>query len=667
MRKVGFPLLVLALAACGAEHDVSEPTAATDPASELDRPGSSTSAMPDGPSTKLFGVWKVEGKDAIGAYEGQVEIADKEGRIAFTRVVRFPNVIVEGDRELWWVWTGKASPTPKGDVLEVAIELTKADFVKKRGELVRTEKDKAKVSVTGSFTLDGAQWKGTFSGEGISATEIWTDGTPSGGPIFAGKERKLVFAHDPPSAIEKQGLFTTFKSYQDLPRVKAYATRPEFQAAVHGFFTDFTDYAFYQTHPKALRIVDKVKDDISLLETLSRANAFRYTFAGKQACFDSEAATFVDPTTGMLGELRSDGSIDAHNDGALWTGTYVAVQAYKAENGDLVAKDRLRKSLDGILVLQEITGDKTHFARTLQVAKGPPPAKWRAGTGPFAHLQWKEGGNNDMIKGLFYAMTMGWKTLCKGGAATPGDAALCARIVKNAKELADHSPIVRESNGNTLLASWLAAVVTGESGYRFDAELAWQKLAVIVEKGGGPYYENGISDWSGNNLNFTDFTIQELLAEELDLNPLGGGTAAARAKGAAFLYDAFARVRIAQFDLLYAALAKGSKTAVAMEDARSRLREIPCPKTSMMIDHTMRDDFVMSPYPSLPWKQDWTTSDRYQALFGAPIYEAEMGMYVFKDNPHYVDGNTIGRRHSGVDYLHAYWYARRHGLLLPNE
>src|SRR5687768_7337853 len=96
--------MTVAACACGTSSADDRAHDANDPAHAGEQPASDGDA-PKGPATKLFGVWKVAGKDSTGAYEGQAEIASTaEGSIAFTRVIRYPNVVVEGDRELWWVW-----------------------------------------------------------------------------------------------------------------------------------------------------------------------------------------------------------------------------------------------------------------------------------------------------------------------------------------------------------------------------------------------------------------------------------------------------------------------------------------------------------------------------------------------------------------------------------
>ena len=75
----------------------------------------------------------------------------------------------------------------------------------------------------------------------------------------------------------------------------------------------------------------------------------------------------------------------------------------------------------------------------------------------------------------------------------------------------------------------------------------------------------------------------------------------------------------------------------------------------------------MSPYPALPWKLDWTTTDRTQALRGRPLFEQPSGEHYWKENPFAYKGNMAGTESPGVDYLHAYWLGRRFGVLGADE
>lgn len=609
------------------------------------------------------GVWQVEGSDGTGAYSGHIELTNAGGSYAFTRVIRYIGSSVEDGRELWWVFSGTAVSSGRSG-LELTASLKKADFIASRDGLARTSADRAPVVVTGTFTAGGSGFTGSFVGPDLLASESWTNRADSRTPIFS-SERLLVPAHDPPSAAQKAFFFQTFESFHALPAVAPYVSHLDFQAAVHGYTIDRTDAQFYRDHPNALRVVQKVVDPISLQETLSRANAFRYTLAAKAGFFDTDTRRFVEPVSGMLSRGSSGGALEPSGDGALWTGVYVASQAYRYQvTGEVSALANVAQSLDALLVLKEITGDPAAFARTLLPIADWPASdpEWHAGTGALSHLAWKEGGNNDMLKGLLYGYLTGYLVLCGG----PGYEALCGRIRTNAAALAGVD-VTQERGLNSLTSEWLAAYVNQSEQHRSSAALAWTAHDNTIATGNAMTYSQGIADWSGTHLNAVQYTVLLLLAQSYDISEnVDRGEEQAIRDGILAAYTRVAAQRLVPWHLLYAAFVLGADPAAA-GDARLRLRELPAPKTQAHVDHTIGADFVLSPYPAVPWKLDWTTTDRTQALRGRPIFEQPSSDYFWKENPLFYRGGGTDRDWPAADYLHAYWMGRRFGVIAASE
>ena len=546
---------------------------------------------------------------------------------------------VEDGRVLHWAFAGTVGPK-----LSLQTTLDPRVFVAARGASTRSLSD-APVVVTGSATLSGGIVQATWA----DAHETWTNQRPSGAsPIFSVDRRNLP-AHDPPSGDQRRALFAAFASFQALPAVQPYVARADFQAAIHQAVADTTDFDFYRGHPDALRVMGKPIDPISLLEARLRADAFRFPLAEKARRFDRELQSdFIDPIAPIVPDGRdASGVIQPSGDAALWNATYIASQWYRYQvTGEPEALDNLARSLEAELVLQEITGDWTAFARSLRRATGAPAGGWHAA----GAVEWLEGGNNDMFKGLIYALTTGFFALCDGR-----DHALCPRIRENVKHLADD---VRVGNGefNNLLSSWLASIALDRSldraRYRARAEAIWVAQK-IIEKNTTLEYSQGIADWSGTHLAFVGAVTALMLAEKADL----GGDASDVFHGEIERgFRSLERQRMVLWDL----------AGGAAEDAVSILREMPFPKAQARIDHRVSPAFSLSPYPSLPWKNDWTVNDRAQSLRIYPLFELPANVYRWKSHMDY-NGDTEGYRNHGVDYLHAYWFGRRLGLLSGTE
>jgi hypothetical protein len=653
--------------ACGSSSSGDDPGASSSSGSSGTTPTPTstnpTPSTPPGPISAL-GVWKVAGKDDRGTFTGLVELrkSDDGTSVQFARTVAYQGVTVEDGRALHLAWTGAAKDID-ADKATLQGTLEPRGFVKQRGALVRSLTDapvptsaavtRTNAGITVKWTVGGKTFEETWSARAESAKD----------PIFR-VERTLTPAHSPPSATEKAASFAAFASYQSLPAVAPYASRPEFNAAVFGHIYDRTDADFYRANPKALRVVNKPVDDISLQETRSRADAYAPTLEAKAKAFDKEMETdFMDPGVWFSPDSRlDDGSIEASGDGSLWTGTYIASQIYRFEvTGDAQAKVNAKRSLDSLIKLQEITGDWTQFARTLRKSKAGVPAtgNWHAGTGAFTGLDWLEGGNNDMIKGLFLGYTLGFPFFCEG-ADKADHADLCARLRIAADHLIDTN--IASTGGNALEANWISATINGNLSRRLQAEQKWQQTRLELQTY-AVEYQQGIADWSGTHLTFVGSLVDMLLSDRMEL---GGNSKDGVGDFIDRSQENVKDQRLIVWAFLRQRFGKTKPDAKWVEDGKWKLREMPFPKPKIVIDHRVDPAFCMAPYPSLPWKNDWVTGERTQSLVGYPLFEDETGVMVWKNGMNYRFDST-NRRYPGTDYVHLYWFARKHGILAAGE
>ncbi|MBX3219177.1 MAG: hypothetical protein KF795_01580 [Labilithrix sp.] len=622
-------------------------------------PGSNDDPSNADTATELTGVWSVSGKDARGAYQGQAEVRSAGGKLQFIRSIRYDAVKVEDGRALHWTVTGEAKGDPKSE-LALEVVLDNRGFIAKRGDVEHKLAD-APIAVGGKVVLESGKGKASYNGAAIAGNEVWQKRTANGAePIFA-VSRTISTGHAPPSALTKQAFWSTYTSFRALPAVAPYVTRPEFDAAVHGHIVDTTDFAFYRANPDAIRVVSRSIDAISTQEALARANAYRKTLAEKATGFDHEIeAEFIEPTTGMLLDAAPAGQPkEVHFSAALWTGIYMASQVYRFEvTGDAKAKANAMKALDGILKLQEVTGNWKVFARAIRPQTGNTGGGWHAGAGALSNLEWLEGGNNDMMKGLYIAYVLGHRLLCLSGSDP-----LCARIRTNARHLADDVNVDRGSD--ELDSAWLTAVVTSDvltkAQYQAKAEVAWTASKVVITNN-TTLYEQGTADWSGLNLGFVGNVFHMLLADRYNV----GGDAKAAFKGViADVSTNLKKQRLPLWNLLGAAYSGQPPDKAAADDVLWRLREMPFPKPVHHVDHRINPDFCMSPYPALPWKNDWTTTDRTQALRSVPLFEEALDTFRFRTEMRYA--GDIAARPPAPEYLIAYWFGRKHGLIPATE
>ncbi len=625
------------------------------------------------------GEWQASGSDAeVGGYTGQLEIRDLGGgNLQVIRLATLADVTHPDGRAVDTAWTGGAAASSTGQPL-LQFKLTRADFVTQVGSLTRGEADKNPLAVTGAVTLGAdnaltihysADDDPSFSID-ESATYL---GPTAADPIFTDDDVVAESHPEPPQFIH-DFLFQLFATYYVLPDVAPWVPNPEFQRAVHYVEREHTDFQYYRDNPDRLRVVNKVVDAISQAETEIRANAFRATFHDKADYYQDQLSTRFLPSFGMVENRTPSGDPQPDGDSGLWTGEYGWTQAqrYRA-TGDPQALTDLRKVVRAMMTLMDITGDPQNFARTLRAA-GPPLDNWVRGTGDFSDLDWLPGGNNDMGHGLILGLIAGWDAL-------PADDPLRPEIAAHAQGLLslcefanprpstgcgdpDNPTIFPDGDPGEAL---IFAGITANDPSQIDAGLAILNnplLILYADTGGGPIYIYGISDWSGNNLTLVGHITQQwLLARTSDANL---NQVWRYASGVAWKTLSTLEMPV------HAALAAGlgvltdpNDQAAATDQAIWGLRSFPFPKHPYPVDHRIRGDWVLSPFPALPWKLDWTTDPgREQGLFGHGVLETSIDNYRWNAGPFDIAAGPVAPdQYPGVDYLFLYWMARSGGLI----
>ncbi|MBZ0274429.1 hypothetical protein K8I61_20525 [bacterium] len=622
----------------------------------------------------VLGVWDVTGTDdALGAYAGQVEFYKKDGEVVFARSVHYAAesfVADEGAYEVWSGWEGTAELAGEGATAEVV--LRRNDFVTHVDTLARTDDDKEKEVVTGAFTPAKANaltatYASTPAGL-VSATESLTRAGENGQPPVFDFDDTFYPSHPAPPAWLHDLLFDLLANYHALPFYDDYRDRPEFDAGIH-FFPHFrTDYEWYRENPMKLRVANKIVDDISLTETMLRARAFGHTLGEKAAMMDAETPDKYLMEAGMIARyvIGSDPPdwLDEY-DSTLWTGTYLASQAFRYQTtGEADALDNMIRALSALFICVDITDDPAIFARTVRpIEDGTPgdPA-WIAGTGDLDGLEWRTGQNNDMAKGIEYGFLMALLTLPDDPAYDDLRDGIAARSVA----LVENDPELKDGSFNELIMSGIAYLATGDDTYRQRYDSLFNPAYELwVRAGNGMFYLWGISDWSGQHLNTVGMLTLQLLADAMDDAPR---RALIRAGWEAGMHNTPA-TRYVLFPIAaYAFGDPGPGYDKIFEEAIWGLREVPYPKGWFYTDYRIDPGWCASPLPALFWKFDWLQGGRHQALYARPYFELNSSSCLWTNNPLEVGGGGVGNWiDASADYLHAYWLARRYGLLTASD
>jgi len=628
-----------------------------------------TRGAPSADRCGRISAWSLKGRDDTGEYAGHLVVREG-GAPRFVRHVDYAAEVRAPDgKRVAALWTGAATREGRGG-LTLAVALRGRDFVAEAVGHKRSGDEPAIVEAPVHATLDescGATV--SFSIGTVRHAETWTatEDTTNPAATFPGEDRREVLVVPPLAPNEKAVLFAGLASFHALPDVSRYVGRAAFQAARFGEIFDRTDLQYYRSNPGTVRIHNKVLDPIAIAETIPRANAFGRTLAEKAALADREMEeVFTDRRSKCIVRSVADwGGLQPSGDAALWQGLYVVSQIERHRlTGSPVARQNVLNALDCLLMLQEIVPDKTQFARTIRTSEPDLGTLWRRGVGGYAGLDWHVGGNNDMVNGLFLGYARAYGYLCKPLEREP---AFCARIRTNARLLADEVVIARERS-NVLLSNWLAAYVSnGLTAVRYAAAAGgyWLGIGPLQQELAKLTTRYGVYDSSGVHLNFATYLTQLFLAEA---QPLPGQTRASVGNDLRTVMGHFV-TRFAPFRNVVFGLygAASGQCAACREDVLWRLRELPIPKPTFAIDGRLAPGFEIAPFPDLPWKLDWTTTDRTLGLFGRPLFEQAVDDYAWKNSNREYRGGGGADKRAVSDYVFAYWYGRSLGVIGPAD
>jgi hypothetical protein len=621
---------------------------------------------PDGP----YGVYQVTGTDdVLGAFEGVVEVRASESKanaIELVRVVEYDDLSYGDYDRIQSAWAGFGELDSAGESGTAVFSLRRAEFISSHDGLVRSDADKTPIEVTSEFSIDidggTIALEYTFDGDAtatVNGVGSWLE--ESGvDPIWAFEDE--YFENQPePSALFVGLLNLLLADYHALEYYDDYRSRAEFKRYVHYSPRFRTDFDFYRQNPDVLRIPNKVTDSISALESERRADAFKYTLSEKAAFFEEESWQENINDQGYIVRNMA-GEFEYDYDSLLWTGTYVASQAYRyMATGNADALDRMLFSLDALVKAVEITGDPTTFARTIRtIGQGGKYPAWNPGSGDFAGLEWRCCGNNDMLHGITYGFTVALMAL----PADPAYDDLRDRMAAAAVSLVENNVDARDDLGNAVPMNWLAWKLTGDPAYYTAYDQAFNVLVQIwARAGGGMFYLYGVSDWSGQHLN-TLFEMILAMITQQDSDP----RFALVEKGFETGMRLTETVRQALYVLAaYSLTDPDPDYDELFDEAIWVLRELPWPKKNLNIDMRVTESWCASPLPSLFWKFDWATGGRHQGLYGTPPFMRGSSSTVWKDNPLGVNGSENDEFDSGTDFLHAYWLAKYNGLITGDE
>lgn len=634
-----------------------------------------------------------------GRYAGALELRQNGNQIQVIREHTFDQFQFE-NLTIQEVWTGEAVFDEKEKDYIITYHLREGDFLRSaEGETRSFDSFKQTLNITerihadAFFTSESMQRKNeTFTESFIEVRVL----DPK--PLWENQRTRVEsVSHESSTLLRLLSGILDFKInrwYHSQPWPKSFENRDDYKNKKQFMIYDFTDYDFYKSNKDILRVINKTPDKISLIEEIQRRNAYAYSLAEKSDHFETDMAGYHLNELGLFSgaEFNSKGKFSQYlldGDGSLWTGMYLGSMAMKYKvTKDPSALEQVKKSLKGLMLLMDVTSNKEEFARTAFKYKDDSSLgeKLHRGTGEYSNVVWLEGGNNDMFKGIIHGFIWAYNVL------PDSEQALRNQLLEHMKRLPDLT-IARKIQ-NKALAYGLRALATGaeEDKKTFKDSFFLDYRGEEVLNIEGTVHIGGIADWSGINLGMVSILSELLIADALGEKD---STQAARKELVKLWKDMAGTKRDFLTIAAYAfAVREGFdvKEANELNDgykkkdlealwkqeyacALTSLKEIPVnrSKYDTFYNYSLRPDWTLSWWPSLPWKSfkdKRPVEDHYQGVDSYPLFEG-LGLgsnFIWKDNAfRFTGGSSKTNKAAGADYLYSYWMARNAGMIDENQ
>lgn len=375
------------------------------------------------------------------------------------------------------------------------------------------------------------------------------------------------------------------------------------------------------------------------------------------------------------GKDRYGGTQDA----ALWTAVALGAEALRthAATEGPERKEALRQVeslLEAVERLRAVTGRPGLFARHYlprswhPTGRLEPDEHW--GHGPFEGFYWLSNPSKDTYAGLLFGLTL--------AARLSGDEAISLRakslLAEMVRSLASQGWAILDLDGLPTRHGRLRPYVLGLPLFGLDALLisalcqagSWADPSLLgpcqpyrpkafLSRFGQTHFSL-LGLYTNRSNDHMAFLAYGALLEVVE-NPED------RAAVVKLLERDWMEVRNegnAFFNLIFAAYSKKPERTEAIQEALETLRAMPARKTTARVVNSDRKGVSLS----------WVLyKGRLQAKEPLPICLRPAVASEWAANPYRLDGGTEegGGESPPVDFLVAYWFGRRHGLISPRD
>lgn len=360
------------------------------------------------------------------------------------------------------------------------------------------------------------------------------------------------------------------------------------------------------------------------------------------------------------------------SDGPIWTGALLGAEALRySVTGSEEALEKVKKLINGLHLLQAVTGVPGLMARFYDYGTGPNPSEqnhpdWRQGRGKYARYRYKTDVSKDQYTGVLFGYSVAYTLLKKHPnlrAIIRSDTLRIADfLIKNGYRIIDEEGKVTTFGDlrgrifgapiylNALICLHTIALAREVSDHAPRYEEEWKKLLrwkyhKIIHNSKFQIFGN--TNPNNDNMAFLCYYGLYLLLPE-------GEVREEVKKSARYLWSFIKAEGNSFWNFAYFALCEIDK--LSLKDALRNLDLFPPHNRGYTVDSRqikeIERDF---------WKG---RGEKLKAKYPVPLNLRGMSAFIWKSSPYIIYApEEPGIEYSGADYLLAYWLGRYHGYI----
>ncbi len=626
-------------------------------------------------SDEVEGIWFLQGTSSLrGPYNGELELRKSfDGTYNVVRMVTYINYFYDG-LKVQEVWTGKA--VANNDSILISYDLRQGDYIKKIGSEKRSIADSGKtINVVSDFRTNEQKIIATeFSDIKDSKYQEWvsTRRELEPAPLWTYKIEILDLKGSNINAAEKKALFDQQIISSKSAQYESNKTNvvKNFEHSDVKLLRDYSDFNFYKGNLDTIRVVNKIIDNISISESVSKRNAYAITVDQKSKSYEKNTKENHTNSLGLIvaSDVFSNGHLKSNKptkDSVFLTSVYVTTLSAKAALTDSEQDyEDLKRYSRNLLSVAQLSLARNKSIGAVHPASGlldlEQMKSWENTNWGDKEVFLYEDKTKESQAAMLNAFLWSYQTLPSKDTALK-------------KELQDIiQQLLQQSVDNNYLA-YARLIFNGlEEKKAYNKEKTEDALNQIRSTVKYPnqmiYYHNGHSNWADNFQEFLaldSFRITCKIARD-------ERCASVAKEQSAKLRETLKYVHLPYVEFLNTNNSNPKEQQKKDNDSIvTFLSDMPYPRANseMTIDQSIKQNWVASlidqNFQRSPNAVNAKNRKPQNAAIIYPIYElgAYSSSFLLKESPFKSQAVTAkGYENPAVDYLYVYWMSRYMGL-----